>query len=180
MAQPPKRPTTRRPRAETGTTPRRTSTRKTAPTPEAATAAPTAADAPLAKPKRGRPPKAAASPAPTPAPAAAKSTAPTRTPKAPARRTRSAAKPTPAVAKQRHDQAGHQARDSHGRFKVGHRARTVALGVTGVVAAGLGIGAAFARGWLKLPKGKADKPVPHADASVTTLEEDALRPLDKD
>lgn len=184
MAQPPKRPTTRR--TDSTTTPRRAASRKAASTPETVTSAPKTADTAPTKPKRGRPPKAAqtAATVPTslPAPAAAKP-ATTRTPKAPARRTRSAAKPAPAVAKKRHDQAEHQARDSHGRFKVSHRARTVVLGVTGVVAAGLGIGAAFARGWLKLPKGKAaktDKPQPTTDAPVlTTLEEDARRPLDK-
>jgi hypothetical protein len=191
MAQPPKRPATRRPRSGTAT-PRRASTRKAA-SPEAATEA-------AAKPKRTRATKAAPAP----------STAAPATPAAP-RRSRGTRKaspaPSPAATKsgKRHDQAEHQARDGHGRFKVSGRARAIALGVGGaVIAVGAGLGTALLRGWIKMPRGPigrgdghaapdlaldAPKPGtgrapeafrPDPTAVPTAEERDALRPLGKD
>ena len=51
-------------------------------------------------------------------------------------------------------------RDSHGRFKADHRARTVAIGATAAIGAvAAGIAAAFHFGGLKAP-GNAEHPAP--------------------
>jgi|GEM_PF-1442320 len=196
MAQTPKRPTTRRPKS--GTAHRATPRKTASATPAPATAAGKEA---TPKPKRTRAAKAAA---PTPAAAAPAAR------KAPVRRTRAvktaAPAPSPARSKQRHDQAEHQARDSHGRFKVSRRARTIALGLGGaVLAVGAGLGTALWRGWVKMPRGPfggnaegheapdlaldAPKPGtkrapdafrPDPTAVPTQEERDALRPIAAD
>lgn len=184
MAQPPKRPTTRRPRD--GAAPRRATTRKTA--------APVAdaGEAP-AKPKRTRAAKAVPAAAPaaaavatppsSPAPASGKPTPPRRGRGRPAPSV--ASKPKPAT--KRPAVTEPKARDGKGRFGAGRVPRAVALGVGGAVIAGIGLGTALLRGWVKVPrapfgkKAAAGKPVATDTEFSATIEEvDALRPISED
>jgi hypothetical protein len=45
-----------------------------------------------------------------------------------------------------------QARDSHGRFKTGHRTRNRSIAAGAVLAVGAGLATALWRGWVKMPR----------------------------